>query len=103
VSPAFAFVARRPPDGPNELTGNTLPPASHHQPLSDRATAPSRARAARGDHAPVRAQWHERTGSLRGWTGPPGRGPAGLPAGSVWQAAEPGTVAMGRFRPSTVR
>jgi hypothetical protein len=37
-------------------------------------------------------------GFLRGWTGPPGRGPAGHPVGRVWQATTPHTVAAGRIR-----
>jgi hypothetical protein len=44
VSPTLALVARRPPGGPHELTGNALPPASHHRPVGDRATTSSRAR-----------------------------------------------------------
>jgi hypothetical protein len=39
----------------------------------------------------------QRTGHLRGCTGPPGRGPTGLLAGRACQAATPRTIATGRI------
>jgi hypothetical protein len=50
-----------------------------------------------------RAQLRGHAGHLRGWIGPPGRGPAGLPVGRAWQAAEPCIVAVDRIRPGTMR
>jgi hypothetical protein len=40
---------------------------------------------------------------LHSWTGPPGRGPAGLSADRAWQATGPRAIATGRLRPNTMR
>jgi hypothetical protein len=78
VSPASALVVRRPPGGPHELAGNTLPPASHHRAFSEHATA----RGLRAETTPLahstRVHTCRHAGHLRSWTEPPGRGPANL-------------------------
>jgi hypothetical protein len=75
------------------LEPKTLPSASCHRAAGERATP-------RAATTPVRAQ---RAGRIHGWTGPPSRGPAGLPADRAWQAIGPRTVATGQFWPDTVR
>jgi hypothetical protein len=50
-SPNSPLLAQHPPCVPHELTGSTLPPASHHQAIDEHSTAPSHARTARGDRA----------------------------------------------------
>jgi hypothetical protein len=85
VSPTSALLARCPPSGPHELVSNTLLLASHHQAVTERGlrvvtTHPTRL---------TRAQTTWARGPLRGWTGPPGRGPASLSIGLAWQAATP--------------
>jgi hypothetical protein len=43
----------------------------------------------------ARALFPRVAGRLRGWTGPPGRGPAGLLAGHAWQSAGPSAAGHG--------
>jgi hypothetical protein len=46
---------------------------------------------------PARAPRSRVAGHLLGWTGLPGRGPAGLSVDRVWQVTTPCTVAPGQF------
>jgi hypothetical protein len=85
------------------LEPKTLPLAGRHRVAGERATTLSHAWAARDDHVAARPARAHRTGRLHGWTGAPGRGPAGLPANHTWQAVGSRPIAAGRFRPNTVR
>jgi hypothetical protein len=76
-------LARRHPEESLVLSGCTSPSGhwqTRHRAVPHVVTTP-RTRAAR---ATTRAHKPQ-----RGWTGPPGRGPASLLAGRVWQAATP--------------
>jgi hypothetical protein len=70
-------------------TSRTTPPPHTWPPRGDHAVSAS------GAHGPLPR-------CLLGWIGPPGRGPAGLSACHVWQAATPRTVSLGQFQPNTV-
>jgi hypothetical protein len=81
VSPASALPAWRIRRLAVVLYTKTLPPASYHRALGDRATTPPHAWATCGDHAPALpacAQRRGHAGRLRVWTEPSGHGPADL-------------------------
>jgi hypothetical protein len=84
VRPCPLLLARHLPRDPLEVSGNTLPPSSHRRAAGEQATAPSRARSARGDRAGVRAA-HALQQAAQ----------AGCPAGLGCQA-----VAQPAFRPT---
>jgi hypothetical protein len=75
-------IAQRPPYGPHELIGSTLPPASHHRAADERATA------SRAASPPDRA------------TRPRLSQPFGWPRVAGHHAL--GVVASGRIGPDTV-
>jgi hypothetical protein len=70
------------------------PTSAHRQNL---ATGQPPSRRCRARHHVGARELHAVTTPAHAQRGPPGRGPAGLPAGHAWQAVRLSTVAVGRI------
>jgi hypothetical protein len=99
VIPASALVTQHPPGGPHELTGNTLPSASHHRAIGECATVRGLRAVTTPPARPVRV------GTWAASPAGPGRKTVAQPAGHPASHGRPPHLTLWHragFWPSTV-